>query len=111
MEELKGIVETLLKFLKRTGQVRNPEGLFGLLVISRLFADRWGLKPPFDERDIQLYIQITQSGEAEFDTVAIKMVESVGKIPTQVNVLQEYERTVKTGSLTGLLRRGRGGED
>jgi len=106
--ELHAIVRELKELALRSGQIPSAAQIAAFLGSAKLLADRYGAEWIYTwaRELVDEWLRLSYHEPSKTLTVTQKSLELLSQIGSQVNIIQEFEETVKVRK--GLLQRLRG---
>lgn len=88
------VVEALLGYLKRKGQIWSAAELASILVVNAYVQRRYGVDLGL-EKFVAKWVELSEIEASRWQTVAQKNAEIVSNIGTQINYVQEQGSRTK----------------
>lgn len=88
------VVESLLNYLKRKGQIWSAAQMASILLVNDYVKRRYGVELGLD-RFVSKWVEYSEIEASKWQTVAQKNAEIVSSIGTQINYVQEQGTRTK----------------
>jgi hypothetical protein len=93
--ELSQIVHELLHYLRGKGQVYSAVQLASLIAVKELLEARYGVELKPLSTLVKMWIELSEIEASRWTTVAQKNVETVTKINTNIQYIEQKERSTR----------------
>lgn len=88
------VVEALLGYLRRKGQIWSAAQMASILLVNDYVERRYGVKLGLDSF-VDKWVELSEIEASKWQTVAQKNAEIVSSIGTQINYVQQQESHTK----------------